>query len=181
VSDTVTLEYLSTSDPDRRRAPYVVAGVIGLLVLLGAGFLWWSDSVRTSTNVALASAFRESVDSAAAGESLVQATLAYASPMIWSTSVPEDVRSDLRALVEASAADVSGRLGLLRERVAGTTVLPWHGPQAAARAELLALLDAQRARFDGIANDASDIDLILADGPLPVGAATEALRAADAD
>ena len=54
-------------------------------------------------------------------------------------------------------------------------------PQAAARAELLALIDAQRARFDGIANDASDIDRVLADGPLPVGAATEALRAADAD
>jgi type II secretory pathway pseudopilin PulG len=181
VSDTVTLEYLGTPAPDRRRTPYVVAAVIGVLVLAGAGFLWWSDSVRTSANEALASAFRESIDGAAAGERQVQGTLAYASPMIWSASVPEDVRDGLRALVEASAAEASGRLGVLRERVAATTVLPWQGPQAAARAELLALIDAQRARFDGIANDASDIDRILADGPLPVGAATEALRAADAD
>ncbi len=34
MSDTVTLEYLGTPAPDRRRAPMVVAGVIGLL---GAG------------------------------------------------------------------------------------------------------------------------------------------------
>ncbi len=54
MSDTVTLEYLGTAAPDRRRAPFVVAGVIGLLVLAAAGFLWWSDSVRTSANEALA-------------------------------------------------------------------------------------------------------------------------------
>ena len=155
--------------------------MIGVLALVAAGFLWWSDSVRTSANEQLSVAFRESVDGAAAGERQVQGTLAYASPMIWSTSVPEDVRDGLRALVEATAAEVSGSLGALRERVAATTVLPWHENQAAAQGRLLALIDAQRARFDGIANDASDIDLVLADGPLPVGAVTEALRAADAD
>ena len=159
----------------------VVAGVIGLLALVAAGFLWWSDSMRSSANEQLTIAFRDAVEGAAAGERQVQGTLAYASPMIWSASVPEGVREDLRALVEATAADVSADLGIVRERVAGTSVLPWHEPQAAARAELLALIDAQRARFDGIANDASDIDLILADGPLPVGAVTEALGSAGAD
>ena len=118
---------------------------------------------------------------AAAGERQVQGTLAYASPMIWSSAVPEGVRDDLRALVEASAAEVSGDLAVLRERVAGTTVLPWQEPQAAARAELLALIDAQRERFDGIARDASDIDRVLADGPLPVGAVADALRSAGAE
>ena len=53
---------------------------------------------------------------------------------------------------------------LFSERgVAGTTVLPWQEPQAAARAELLALIDAQRERFDGIARDASDIDRVAVD------------------
>lgn len=180
MSDTLALEYLGTDDRPRRRAPLVVAGVVGLLAVVAAGFLWWSDSVRTSANEELAVAFSESVAGAEAGERQVQGTLAYASPMIWSATAPEDVRDDLRALVEASAAEVSGRLGALRARVASTTVLPWQEPQAAARSELLALIDAQRARFDGIANDASDIDRVLADGPLPVGAVAEALRTAGA-
>jgi len=181
MSETETLEYLGTDDRAPRRAPFVVAAVIGLIAAAAAGFLWWSDSVRAAANEELAAAFSESVAGAAAGERQVQGTLAYTSPMIWSASVPESVRDDLRALVEASAAEVSGDLGALRERVAGTTVLPWQEPQAAARAELLALVDAQQARFDGIARDASDIDRVLADGPLPVGAVSAALRAAGAE
>ena len=180
MSGTETLEYLGTDDRARRRAPLAVAGVIGLLAMVAAGFLFWSDSVRTSANEELATAFSESVAAAAAGERRVQATLAYASPMIWSTSVPEKVRDDLRALVEASAAEVSGNLGVLRDRVSGTSVLPWQERQAAARVAVLALIDAQRARFDGIAGDARDIDRVLADGPLPVGSVAEALRAAGA-
>jgi hypothetical protein len=101
--------------------------------------------------------------------------------MIWSAAVPEDVRDDLRALVEASAADVAADLGVLRDRVAATTVLPWHEPQAEARTELLALIDAQRDRFARIAADASDIDRVLADGPLPTGAVADALRSAGAE
>lgn len=181
MSDTLTLEYLRTSAPDRRRAPFFVAALIGLVALVAAGFLRWSDSVRVDANEELAAAFSASVDGAASGERQVQGMLAYTSPMIWSASVPEDVRDGLRALVEASAAEVSVDLGALRERVAGTTVLPWHEPQAAARAELLSLIDAQQARFDGIARDASDIDRVLADGPLPTGAVSEALRTAGAE
>lgn len=40
-----------------------------------------------------------------AGEGSVLATLAYASPMIWSSSVPESVSRDLQALVEAERFD----------------------------------------------------------------------------
>lgn len=149
MSGSVPLEYLGAATPDRRRAPRVV--VAGLLALAATGFLWWSDSVRTSANEQLAAAFDQAVAGAAAGERRVQGTLAYASPMIWSASVPQDGRRDLGALVEAAAA---------------------------ARAELVALIDAQRTRFDRIASDASDIDRVLADGPLPVGAAAAAVRAA---
>ena len=45
-------------------------------------------------------------DRARVGESQVLSTLQYATPMIWSASVPESVRADLRALVQASAATV---------------------------------------------------------------------------
>jgi hypothetical protein len=181
MSDTVTLEYLSASAPDRRRAPYVVAAVIGLLALIAAGFLWWSDSVRSSANEELLATFEESAARSASGERAVQGMLAYATPLIWSADVPEDVRAGLRGVVEESAAVVAVDLLGLRERAAATMVLPWQQLQLEAQAELVALIDAQRARFDGIARDARDIDRVLADGPLPTGAAAEALRSAGAE
>lgn len=181
MSDTATLEYLSASAPDRRRAPYVVAAVLGLLALAAVGFLWWSDSVRSSANEELVATFEESAARAASGERAVQGMLAYATPLIWSADVPEDVRAGLRGVVEESAAVVAGDLRLLEERAAATRVLPWQQVQLEAQAELVALIDAQRARFDGIARDARDIDRVLADGPLPVGAVAEALRAAGAE
>ena len=181
MSDTLTLEYLGTPERGRRRLPMIVLGVLVALAAVAAGFLWWSDAVRQQANGDLVVAFGESSARAAYGERQVQGTLAYASPMIWSAAVPEDVRDDLRALVEASAADVAADLGVLRDGVAATTVLPWHEPQAEARTELLALIDAQRERFARIAADASDIDRVLADGPLPTGAVQEALRSAGAE
>ena len=48
--------------------------------------------------------------------------------MIWSSSVPEDVRDGLRALVETTAAEVSGNLGVLRERVAALEKTAGLGP-----------------------------------------------------
>lgn len=181
MSDTVTLEYLRSAAPDRGRAPYVVAVVVGLLAVLAAAFLWWSDSVRQGATEELAAAFEESTARAASGERAVQGTLAYATPLIWSADVPEDVRAGLRGLVEDSAAVVAADLVSLRDRAAQTVVLPWQQAQLEARAELVDLINAQWVRFDGIAQDARDIDRVLADGPLPVGAAAEALRAAGAE
>jgi len=180
VSETVTLEYLGTPDRDRRRAPLVIMGAALLVAAVAAGFLWWSDTVRRSANDQLVAAFTESAARAASGERQVQGTLAYASPMIWSAAVPEEVRDGLRGLVEASAADVAADLAQTRNRAAAVTILPWQEPQLEARVQLLALIDAQQGRFAGIARDASDIDMILADGPLPTGAVVESLRASGA-
>ncbi len=181
MSDTVTLEYLGSAAPDRARAPYVVAAVVGLLAVLAAAFLWWSDSVRQGATEELAATFEEATARAASGERAVLGTLAYASPLIWSADVPEDVRDGLRGVVEESAAVVAADLVRLRERAEETAVLPWQEAQLEARAEVADLIDAQWVRFDGIAQDARDIDRVLADGPLPVGAAAEALRAAGAE
>jgi len=177
VSNTVVMEYLGTRGRERRRAPVAAAVVVALIGALAAGFLWWSDSVRRSANEELLATFAESSARADAGERSVQGTLAYASPLIWSASVPESVRAGLRALVEASAAEVARDLARTRDRVAGVPILPWQQPQLAARDELLALIDAEQQRFAGIAADASDIDIILADGPLPTGAVSRSLRA----
>jgi hypothetical protein len=181
MSEVPALEYLGSHERERRRAPRVVAAVVLAVAVAAAGFLWWADSVRADANAELAAAFAESSARATTGEGQVQGTLAYASPMIWSSAVPEHVRASLRALVEASAADVADDLSRIEERVSATTILPWHDTQENARAQVLALIDAQRSRFAGIANDASDIDIVLAGGPLPTGAALAALRASGAE
>jgi hypothetical protein len=178
MSNTVTLEYLGTQE--RRRVPVAIVVLVAMIGVAAVAFLWWSDSVRRSANSELMATFEASSQRADAGERAVQGTLAYASPLIWSTSVPESVRDGLRALVEASAADVSTDLLRLRDRAARVTILPWQQPQREAREQLLALLDAQQQRFAGIARDASDIDIILADGPLPTGAVRQSLRASGA-
>lgn len=181
MSDTITLEYLGTPEQDRRRAPRVIAVIVASLVAAAGAFLWWSDSVRDAATEELVVTFEESTARAASGERVVQGTLAYASPLIWSADVSEDVRDGLRGLVEASAADVAVDLEALRERAAGAVVLPWQDAQLEARAALVELIDAQRARFDGIARDARDIDRVLADGPLPTGSVARALSAAGAE
>lgn len=180
MSEALTFEYLGTPRAERRRPPVLVVVVLTLLVAVVGGFLWWAESVRSRTTDELAAVFAESVARADSGERQVQGTLAYASPLIWSADVPADVRAGLRAVVEDSAADVSTDFGALQTRLEGTLVLPWHESQAKAKAELLALLTAQRGRFDGIAADASDIDLVLAGGPLQTGVVVDALRQAGA-
>lgn len=178
---TPTFEYLGTAETGApRRRPLIVGAAVAVLAIIVGALLWGNDHMRTTANEELATAFRTSSQQAAAGEQSVIGTLAYASPMIWSAQVSEDVRAGLRALVQGSAADVVDRLDTVRDRVADVRILPWHAEQARAREVLLALIDDQRARFAGIARDARDIDLVLAGGPLPTGAAAAALRAAGA-
>jgi hypothetical protein len=181
MSGTVAFEYLGT--PPRQRPRWLpAAGLLaGVLVVAAAAFLWWSDSVRRSAADELSGVFAAAQARAESGERQVQGTLAYASPTIWSADVPEDVRAGLRDIVEASAADVAADLAALRAQASAATILPWHEEQRVAQQRLLDLVAAQQARFDGIAADLTDIDLVLADGPLPTGGVAEALRAAGAD
>ena len=157
----MSLEYLGTSKaPVRRRALWIV---LALVVALAAAGVWWTEHLRQDADLALASAAQEARDRTASGEAKVLSTLTYASPMIWSTSVPEDVRAGLRRLVEKEAAGVSSGLARLHEDVAGTIVLPWQGPQEKERDQVLALIEAERHRFDRIAADARDIGAVLAE------------------
>ena len=181
MSNAVTFEYLGVEQRRRPRWLPAIGGVLAALAVIVVAFLWWSDTVRQAAADELAQVFADAQARAASGERQVQGTLAYASPMIWSAEAPEDVRAGLRDIVEASAADVAADLSGLRDRAAAATILPWHREQEAARAELLDLVDAQQARFAGIAADLTDIDIVLADGPLPTGGVAEALRSAGAE
>lgn len=174
------MEYLGTPPSERRRVPRAVTAGLVLAAVVAAGAVVGSEATRQAANNRLLDTFLVADARASSGERQVLGTLAYASPMIWSTSVSAEVRAGLRAVVEESAAEVAADFAALRETATGTLVLPWHTAQADARTELVALLDDQQARFDGIARDASDIDLVLAGGPLPNGAALAALRASGA-
>ena len=75
MSDALTLEYLSTPAPERRRAPFVIGGAVALLAVVVGGFLWWSDSVRVTANEQLAVAYSDSVAGAAAVSDMVAQAL----------------------------------------------------------------------------------------------------------
>ena len=53
----MTMEYLATEAPPRRRQSWAVGVVVVVLVALAAGFLWWTDMVRRNANDQLAEAF----------------------------------------------------------------------------------------------------------------------------
>jgi len=177
----VTIEYLATEAPPRRRWSWAT-GLAVVLVLAGvAAFLVWSDRTKDAANESLSSAVVQSQERARIGEGRVMSTLTYASPMIWSTEVSEDVRSGLRDLVEQSAADAAATLTTIADEVAGTTVLPWQTAQQQARDSVLALVLAERARFDTIAADARQIGPVLAQPRPSEAEALAALRASGAD
>lgn len=180
----MTLEYLSTQRTASRRprAALVALGlVVVVLVVIVGVFAWWNDSVRRNANVVLAAAFEDADQRATAGQARVLSTLAYSYPMIWSTSVPDSVRAGLRAVVESSAHDVAEELRSVRADVVGVRILPWQSAQEQARVQVLGLIDAELARFDLMARDATSIGLVMA-GPEPSDAAArESLSASGAD
>ena len=177
----MSLEYLATPhQPSRRprRAPIVVVAVV---VIVAGLFVWWSDSVRRNANDVLASSLQTADQRATAGQARVLSTLAYSYPMIWSSSVPDHVRAGLRQVVESSAADVAEELRAVRADVIGVRILPWQSAQAAARTQVLGLVDAELARFDLMGRDATSIGLVMS-GPEPSDAAArESLSASGAD
>lgn len=179
---STTWEYLGEpGDPRRGRIrPALIGAVVAMLVVATAGGIWWSDHVRGSATDALTTAYTETQQVARAGEGSVLGTLRYASPMIGSTAVGEDVRAGLRALVQDSAAEVVVRLDALRATVADTTVLPWQPEQQQAQRALLALIDAETARFAAVAADARRIGTALGTGPASTAEARQALREAGA-
>jgi hypothetical protein len=176
-----TMEYIQTPRAERRRP--TIALTIGVLALVAGAllFAWWSDSVRRATNDRLADVVAASSARVVTGEAVVTGTLAYASPMIWSAAVSEEVRAGLRAVVQDSAAQVAVDLAATRASAADVTVLPWQAAQATAREQVLSLLDTEIARFERIAADATTIGEVLGVDPPSAAAAVESLRASGAE
>lgn len=177
----MTLEYLATEAPPRRRQSWAVGIVVAVLVALATGFLWWSDTVRRNANDQLASAFVSAQEQARIGEATVLSTLVYAQPMIWSSSVSEDVRVGLRDLVEDDAAAAAAELRAIAEDISGTLVLPWQASQREAQEAVLALVGEYESRVARIAEDVRVIGAVMAE-PAPSDAAAQtALGASGAE
>ena len=176
----MSVEYLATEAPPRRRPSWLIGAAVLLVVTAVAGSSWWADGVRRDANQSMADALMTAQDQARIGEGRVMSTLTYASPMIWSTTVPEAVRAGLRELVEQSAADASATLTAVAYEVSGLRILPWQSAQLAARDRVLDFIAAERVRFDQITPYAANIGEVLSEpGPLP-DAAFAALRASGA-
>ena len=181
----MTVEYLATPVQPRRRPTRTGQALVLLalvLVALGAlGLVRWTQATRDHANATLARVLAEAEDRATIGEASVLATLAYASPMIWSTSVPESVQAGLRGVVEARAGQIAADLAELEAEAAGVGLLTWQGQQGLAREQVLAAVRAQRERFDRIAADARSIGQVMAEARPSSDAARAALRASGGD
>jgi hypothetical protein len=176
----VTVEYLVAGGwPRPRLYGRLVAGVI-VAVLLACAVVWGSDKVKNDANESLSAALVGAQQQAVAGEARVVSTLSYTYPMIWSTSVSDDVRAGLRQIVQASAAEVVTSLTEMRVAAAAVRLLPWQVPQLAAQAAVLSLIDAQLRRFERIATDATVIGPVLAEQPPSDAEASRLLRASGA-
>lgn len=178
----MSVEYLATErEPSRHRpSPWLTVAVL-VVVLLASLVVIGSELVRRQANASMAAALQVAQDQSRIGTGSVQSTLAYASPMIWSESVSEEVRAGLREVVQDSAADVVGRLAAVRQEVDAVTVLPWQRAQLLARDRLSAHIAAQQERFARISRDARSIGAAL-EAPAPSPAeAIESLRASGAD
>jgi hypothetical protein len=179
-ANALPIEYLG-HDPRRRLPRRWAAVALAVAVALVMLPVWANAVVVDRANAAMSAAYAQSQRQIEIGEGEVLSTLAYAQPMIWSALWPESTRAGLRDLVQGSAADASERLAQTRAEVAGTLVLPWQSAQRDARIRLLALLDAEQARFARIAADARAIAEVLGSPRPPVAAVVDSLRASGAE
>ena len=176
----MSVEYLVAKAPPSRRMPWLIGAAIVLVVGAIAGFVWWSDAVARQANASMLATVTTVEDQSRIGEARVTSTLEYASPMIWSTSVPDNVAADLRELVQQSAKDASATLDESAEVVKALRILPWQASQSDAREAVLAYIAELKARVDAIADSAGKIGLVMAEPAPRPDAALAALRASGA-
>ena len=172
---TDQLEYLDQEPGSRRWIKVAASGavVLALAVLAGIG---WVDHSSAATTDDLASGYEDAVHEAHAAEGRVQVALAYVTPAVWRDDLPDTTRDELWLVVAGQADTAADRLSELRLRVQDTSVLPWRDDQRVARQALADLIADQEDRFRTMARDVQRVDLYLAGGPIPTGAAEQALR-----
>lgn len=147
----VPMEYLAAgrSPVPGRVVAVVVALVVALAVGVVAATTVLADRARTAIGTSLATAGEQS----RAGAASVRGTVAYAEPLVWSASVPDDVRTGLQRVVRDDAARVAGTLAVLADDLRGAVLLPWQGAERAERDAAVARILALAEPFALVARD----------------------------
>ena len=107
----------------------------------------------------------------------ILSTVDYTRPLLFGASVTPTVQRGLEKLIEDTAAGQVPPLQRQRDRVANTTVLPWHRARQRARTALLAYLDVRIAYLRAVA---TEVDALYREHPElqpSFDAAQEAFRA----
>lgn len=151
----------------RRRWPVAVLIVVVVLALTAN---WVDDSRQRAEFHSLLAKTADAQTTASAARARVLSTRQYTMPLLVSSS-SATVRLGLQRLIEDSAAHGAADLRSGRQKLAGTSILPWHHALRDAKRADLAYLDQRIADFDRVAHGA---DLRLLASPAARGAASDA-------
>jgi hypothetical protein len=136
------MEVLDTSTDKRahRRWPWIVLTMISVLVFAAWQINSWQQDRARADLTALAESAEAAIER---GESSIQATVAYASPLL--RVGPPEVKAQLEDLVLAEASRVRVNFERERQQIEGMSIPPWQPVARAEKAAVLATLD-ERAR-----------------------------------
>lgn len=154
------MEYLAAG-----RSPVpgrIIAIVVALVAVVALGVVAattvLADRARTAIGTSLATADEQS----RAGAASVRGTVAYAEPLVWSASVPADVRASLQRVVREDAARVAGALAGLADDLRGAVLLPWQGAERVERDAAVARILSLAEPFDLVARDVRNLPALPA-------------------
>jgi hypothetical protein len=156
----VPMEYLAAgrSPVPGRLVAIAVALVAALALGAVAATTILADRARTAIGTSLAAADEQS----RAGAASVRGTVAYAEPLVWSASVPDDVRASLQRVVREDAARVAGMLAGLADDLGGAVLLPWQGTERAERDAAVARILSLAEPFALVARDVRNLPALPA-------------------
>jgi hypothetical protein len=155
----VPMEYL---DAGRSPLPgrWIGAG-IAVVVILAALLATATGVLGGRARAAVTESIAAADEQARAGLASVRGTLAYAEPLVWSSSVPEDVRLSLQELVRADALRVATGLTSLADGLRDTWLLPWQGTDRSERDAAVERIQRMAAPFGEAAEDVRRVPVLL--------------------
>jgi Tfp pilus assembly protein PilX len=136
------MEVLDSTPRNRthRRWPWIVLTVLAVLVFAGWQInSWQQDRARADLTV-LAESAEAAIER---GESSIQATVAYASPLL--RVGPPEVKAQLEELVLTEVSRARINYERERQQIEGISIPPWQSTARTQKATVLATLD-ERAR-----------------------------------
>jgi hypothetical protein len=133
-----------------RRVPTALVVLVVLIAIVAVGLNNVTEQRELDRLLARVASAQEAI---AYSNRRVAATVDYTQPLLFGASVPARVRAGLQQLVADSAAGQVAGIRQERDAAARVAVVPWHRTMRAARAALVAYLDARVAYLRSITTD----------------------------